>query len=323
VHVNAPLTSVLGTAYAPEHTTEAWLAGIQREVSSAFGGHLGVQAFIMRTTDDTIDVEAVVAHDKSAAELLIEQTRVVDAHVVAIMKSSPVLRTSRLIKPGAHPVIDVAAQRGLTDSVGAVGFADANRACVVSFHIDLALPSITRVARTALGRLAAHLGSAYRLRIGGEPAGDGDAVLTPDGALLHANDEEVLRSRDRLRQAAMRIARSKRAPENDPAGGLAFWTAMVEGRWTLVERTETDGKRLLIARRNAPGTRGHRALSQRERAVLERASYGSSLRHVAYELGMPESTVCESLARAMAQLGIRNRAELIELHSAVVGSENA
>lgn len=95
---------------------------------------------------------------------------------------------------------------------------------------------------------------------------------------------------------------------------------MIEGRWTLVERVDTDGKRLLLAKRNPPDSIAHRALTERERAVVERASLGGSLRHVAYELGLAESTVSEALSRALKKLGIKTRAELLELRASLSGS---
>ena len=119
-----------------------------------------------------------------------------------------------------------------------------------------------------------------------------DATVTPGGALLDASGvAEERSSRERLRDAAVAISRARDRAAREPAECLAFWRAMVEGRWTLVERIDTDGKRLLVAKRNAPGSTLSSALTERERGVVERASLGGSLRHVAYELGLAESTV--------------------------------
>ncbi len=319
MQVVSSLTTVLECAYASAANAEEWLGEIQREVSQAFGGHLGAQVFTMRATDDAIAIDAIVTHDPRAATMLKEQAGAVDAHIVAAMRSGPVHRTNRVIGSGNHPVRDCAERFGCYDTIGAVGYADAQHGCIASFQIDSAAPSIPRGTWTALARLAAHLGAAYRLRIAPQFAEDGDAVLTPKGALVHASSHEPVRSRSRLRDAALSIARAKRESAEAPTSGLAFWTAMVAGQWTLVERTDSDGKRFLIARRNAPGTHRHPALSARERSVLERASYGSSLRFIAYELGLAESTVSETLNRAMTKLGIRSRSELIELYGAIVG----
>jgi DNA-binding NarL/FixJ family response regulator len=95
---------------------------------------------------------------------------------------------------------------------------------------------------------------------------------------------------------------------------------MVDGRWTLVERVDTDGKRLLLAKRNQPDSVADSALTERERSVVERASLGGSLRHVAYELGVAESTVSETLSRALKKLGIKTRAELVELRASLGSS---
>ena len=173
-----------------------------------------------------------------------------------------------------------------------------------------------RSAPCALSRVSAHLAASYRLRL--QASETDEAVLTPEGALLDARGDATERgARERLRRAAIGIVRAKREAARDPAAGLAFWTAMIDGRWTLVERTDTDGKRLVLAKRNAPPSIAHRALSERERAVVERGALGGSLRHVAYELGLSESTVSETLSRALEKLGIKTRAELIELRASL------
>jgi DNA-binding CsgD family transcriptional regulator len=311
----APLTSVLERIYAPEDNADAWLRGIHEGLSAAFDGHLGAQVYTLRAGRSSVEVDAAAADDLAIREVLVESHRYADAFVIDVMRSHPFLRGAQAGMEG-HPARDFAAENGVLDTVLAIGFADYERACVGCFVVEPGRP-IERSAATALRRLAAHLAAAHRLRAyDGEP----EAVLRPDGALLHAEgDAASVRAREHLRASARAISRARNDCRRDAAAGLAFWTAMVEGQWTLVDRVDTDGKRLLMARRNDPGRDGHARLTKRERSVVERASLGAPQSHVAYELGLAESTVSETLARALKKLGLASRAELVELRTAIAG----
>ena len=69
-----------------------------------------------------------------------------------------------------------------------------------------------------------------------------------------------------------------------------------------------------------PRRTGHAGHADRSAGASELGcGLGSPLRHVAYELGLAESTVSETLARAIRKLGMKSRTELIELHASIVG----
>jgi DNA-binding CsgD family transcriptional regulator len=177
--------------------------------------------------------------------------------------------------------------------------------------------TFSRPERVALERLAGHLGAAYRLRLRSTVAfAEPDAVLDAKGAVVHA--EGTARDpgmRAALREAALRIDRARSTDANE---ALGFWRALVEGRWSLVDRFDSDGRRLFVARRNDPAHRLHHALSEMESKVVAILALGHSQKLCAYELGRAESSVSELAASAMVKLGVRTRTELVELHGAVV-----
>ena len=79
-----------------------------------------------------------------------------------------------------------------------------------------------------------------------------EAVLTPDGAVRHA-EEPAKRARGLLARAvvAMDRARTSRRREDQDAA-LEGWRGLVAGRWSLVEQFDTDRKRFIVARKNDP-----------------------------------------------------------------------
>jgi DNA-binding CsgD family transcriptional regulator len=190
--------------------------------------------------------------------------------------------------------------------------------------------ALDRSTRCALERLSAHLSSARRLRASldeHQPAVDlldkADAVLSADGSILHAEGEaRDPESRRALCDAARRIdrARARRHPPST-LEALALWRALVEGRWSLIERFESDGRRIFVARRNDTPSRASHALDERENKLVALMALGHSIKLCAYELGRAESTVSEQARVALRKLGVRSRAELVEIHGAIVGDQ--
>jgi DNA-binding NarL/FixJ family response regulator len=97
-----------------------------------------------------------------------------------------------------------------------------------------------------------------------------------------------------------------------PDEALRSWTALVQGRWTIIDAVESDGRRILLARRNPPERQGLLDLTPSERDVVWLAALGHSFKYIAYELGHPPSTVAGRLRRAMQKLRVRSRRELLQ-----------
>jgi len=102
-------------------------------------------------------------------------------------------------------------------------------------------------------------------------------------------------------------------------GGLAtapgdMWTALIDGRLTLVDWFDDDGRRFLVARRNQ---RVAQRLSHVERTVVTSVARGRPQKLVAYELGLSAAGVSDALARAIAKLGLSCVTELTRVAAAL------
>jgi len=111
---------------------------------------------------------------------------------------------------------------------------------------------------------------------------------------------------ERLRAAV--LARS-RTPDAELAVDPA-WEAVLAGRWSLVDRFDTDGRRYVVAYRNPPGVLDPRRLTPREEGVAALAAIGHSNKEIASQLGVTPSTVATLLASALAKLGLLSRTML-------------
>ena len=191
----------------------------------------------------------------------------------------------------------------------------------------VALPEVrtlSRRERDQWDRLAAHIAAGHRLQRGlletrGAPADSelGEAILRPDGGVEHATESaKTPAARSSLRNAALAMDRARSSlRRKDPDEALSLWRGLVSGRWSLVDKFDSDGRRYLVAHRNDPRARELAALSAREQQVTAYLALGHSNKRIAYELGISESTVSEVGRRSLAKLGISSRADLARLYA--------
>jgi DNA-binding CsgD family transcriptional regulator len=91
---------------------------------------------------------------------------------------------------------------------------------------------------------------------------------------------------------------------------LDLWTQLLDGRWVVIDRRETETDGTFVLERQP---RGASTLSPRERQVVDLMVQGQSLKYVGLELTLSTSTVATLLRRAMRKLGVESRLELVRL----------
>ncbi len=165
-------------------------------------------------------------------------------------------------------------------------------------------------------RITAHLAAGLRLRELADELPEApapEAILGPDGADHHAEGAaREASARDSLRREVRRRERARGSLSvRDPDRAVAIWRGMVDGRWSLVDRWESDGRRYVLALRNEPTAPDPRALTAREKQVASLLARGASTKHVAYELGLAPGTVGDCVKGLARKLGVRSRAQLV------------
>jgi len=312
---------IVDAAYRMDACDDDWLAGIARACQTSLDRGFGLCAFQFRhvlgeppviSRRSALGISAELA--AGYAQILREREREVWARPFA---QGPCITCSQMSGQGdefdRHPLM----QRflhplGVRDSLWITALEPSGSGC--GLHAGRArVHSPSRAFGARWARIAAHLAAAARLRQR-QSAGDPpalEAVLSADGDLLHAEGP----ARDavavaRLRHA-VRVFESARSPAVHDDASVRLRPCLVAGRWSLLDQFESDGRRYILARENAPRSPGPSSFTPRERQVVGYAALGHDNKVIAYDLGIAHSTVKVLMARAAQKLGVGTRAELI------------
>jgi len=155
--------------------------------------------------------------------------------------------------------------------------------------------------------LAEHIGTGLRLQriIHAATLEDPaiEAIFDPDGRTQRATGMARMQNAlDRLREFVRVRARASAPSEHSGA-----WDAVIAGRWSLVDRFDSDGRRFVVAYRNPPGVLDPRRLTAREEGVTTLAAVGRSNKEIALDLGISEASASGVLTTALAKLGLASR----------------
>jgi DNA-binding NarL/FixJ family response regulator len=313
---------VLEAACALDGTEEEWLRRVTEAVASHLDRGRGVVSFFYDACTDLRmwgftgsgpDLEVV---PMSTTLEIGKQTAFLDRTF-----RRPLLLAYTADAVGPEMFVDLHRQLldvGLADSVPDVLMLKTNgvlpQGCAFGAS-DLRPARVPVGQRHLLERVALHIGAGLRLRRAlGETGGreGGEAVFLPDGRCADATGTaRGARARDALRSAVKSMDRARGALRRRAADeALELWRCMVEGRWTLVDRFEADGKRFIVAHPNQDNGAPLRALTDREQQVATQAALGRSNKLIAYDLGLASGTVARLVSDACRKLGVRSRTEL-------------
>jgi DNA-binding NarL/FixJ family response regulator len=207
----------------------------------------------------------------------------------------------------------------LRDIVGVrVGDGRRSGVAITSFAAAPTRFSIRR--RETFHRIALHIGAGLRLRARAASGAwcAADAVLDGSGRMLHAEgDARASTAREALSNAVRAIDRARGSlRRHDPDEALTVWRALVAGKWSVVEWTDSDGRRLLVAHMNPIDAEDPRRLSGREREVAEFLIHGRSNAEISYALGLAVGHVNRIVRSVLRKLGHARRTDLARVFGA-------
>lgn len=326
----ADLVTVLEAAYAPSANLSAWLGGVLEALRRGYlgGGGCYGYSFERRSSGAMRFSDFAVAGlpDRFLSYARAATSAPPPEYADTMYNCPPCVTLSRLLPvrgdrvwfngtPAAEELNAAMRRERTKDQLGLRAEDGSGRGVLIAAP----LAEVRRLDRregAVLMRLLAHLAAGSRLvrRPSKLDLDRADAVLTPAGRIEHVADSARPRAtRAALTKAARRLDRARGALRRvDSARAVDEWRALVDGRWSLVDHFDHDGRRYLVARRNDPQPSSPRhELSKRELQVSALAALGHSNKLIAYELGLATSTVSAYLVSASRKLGVQSRVGLV------------
>jgi len=315
--------SILEAAYA-ECDLKTWFNGVADAACPVLDVGYGLLAhdFRMNPSRDTVRVTHIATSSLPASaerherviRVSYDRWPVVEGALTVSSKAFTFAPWAGLLSEriGVHdPVLREVDPSGASgaDMFGVLAGEPSGEGMGMFVHVDVAKrPS--EAQRRLWTMVAVHLAAGHRIA---RTRSHVDAVLRADGRVEHA--EKSARSpeaQDALRDAAKAMDRARgRLRRANAVDAVALWRGLVDGKWSLVDHVDSDGKRFLFAKCNAPDVRPWQKLTERERQVLAYAAEGHSHKLIGYELGISESTSARHLMSAARKVGARSRLELI------------
>lgn len=315
------LLTVIEAAYDLDSPAAGWLQGLTEAIGPFIDHGMGAYGATVDASDPA-SLRLGTVHSFGGQPAMIRAVERVpvaaDARRVERLyrSGSPFVSALRAVGPAGWRQIARLGPGGVADCCAVCAIDHAGRGFLVMAPSARPVPAGAR-SRKVWGRITAHLVAMLRLREGlaraRRPASDGgEAVLSPGGKVLHAaGAAEPRPAREALREAALARERARgRMRRRAPDEAIETWRALVEGRWSIVDRFERDGRRFLIAHENEHAVAGPTALTRREQQVVALAAMGRSNKLIAYELGVSSDAIGRYLATAVRKLGFASRTEL-------------
>lgn len=155
-------------------------------------------------------------------------------------------------------------------------------------------------------KVGIHLTTGFRLRRALKKVGE---IFSSSGERIH-QERKVTHA---LREAAVLVDRAQRnLGAGDPDAALRLWENLVDGRCSMVDWFDSDGRRFVLATCNPPGIKDPHGLTRRERDVATHAALGESGKLISCRLGISSSRVSTLLHDAMRKLRVHTQPELVE-----------
>jgi DNA-binding NarL/FixJ family response regulator len=321
------LIGVVEAAYRLEDDDETWLTGLGEAVRRVLDDGLGVMAWMFdlsRKPEDWLFSPVTVGADPGMLEVILKTNeRMPHADRERMCLHMPQVHTSSqtlgVTGDQYEPVRPFAMKYGFQDFLAICCFDPSVGGCVLGTPLRKPL-RVRRSFAGSWGRIGAHVAAGLRLRRDiskRSVEGISEAIVDLGGKVHHAEGEATTpRNLEALREEARRVDRARgKLRRTDPEAAVRVWRALVAGQWSLIDRFESDGRHLLVARRNEPNAPDPRALTRRERVVARYVGSGHSNKLIAYTLGLSEGSVSATAASVFRKLGVRSRTELIAILS--------
>lgn len=185
-----------------------------------------------------------------------------------------------------------------------------DRGVLLAFNLE-GPRSLSANEHRRFSMIGMHIAASLRLARSVRANRTPDLVFSDAGQVVHLEPGHE-KEAETLRTRALAVARSNRSNTTD-SERLEVWTALVDGRYTLIDRFCESDRHYVVAYANEPGVRDPRGLGRTEEIVARYVVNGHTQKEIAYELGISVGSVGAILHRVYEKLGVAGRSQLLDV----------
>ncbi len=323
---NLDAVAIVEAAYRLDLTEEQWLQQLAEVADARLGDGLGASAYINEGNRRRLraSVGTAAEHEGVIQEIESNIPDDIGEKLFRLVGCLSGLETAEQYL-GMDRATVQAMYRATTPTWGFEDVLNVQGADPLGPSVTLTVPrrsvvSLAPAERHSWCRVAAHLTTALRLR---EGLGDiavlerASAIFDADGQCQHATgDAQPAAARDQLRAAIKTIDRIRSREDNAAdLEALQLWKGLVDGKWSVLDQFDSDGRRFVVAIENEPQVAMDRALTRRERQAVDLVAIGYSDQIAAYALGLSTSSIRTHIDRSLSKLGLTSRLDLFKLRN--------
>ena len=209
------------------------------------------------------------------------------------------------------------AHLGVVDAAGLIVPHPASRSFIFFTARQREYSGVPDRARERWVALQKHIAAVYdlRYRLQNGDFDERDAVwfdtaskCVETGPVADSMLRERLRHLVRDREAAL-----TRQTSSQRSDLQRYWSNVLAGKWAIMDRFDTDGRRFVVAVPVSKYGDKLRGLSPREREVFALLGEGLANKHIGFELDISETAVSTHVHSIFRKLGIDDRSALVQL----------
>jgi DNA-binding NarL/FixJ family response regulator len=318
-----PRLALVEAIWQPSAPVDVWLQGMFTAFASALPHAKTSAALLVRASGDTLRVVRAVAHTDAERTRTREVIEAAPPHAIAALERALADGANAFWLADRVPIASTHVGPAL-HALGAEDIFTVRGRLGPTLHVDLtaALPEARpprHLEVRAWREVGAHLAAACRLRARGASTdlANADVVLSSEGRVVGGTNVDDACRPELERRIRSFEAKRRAAEDGGELSALQLKRALIDGRWSVVERNDTDGKRFYVAVENPKGAGSIRRLTRRERTVVDALAGGESLKVIASRLGMDAASLRRIGSLALHRLGLRSRAELVLVFGAL------
>jgi DNA-binding CsgD family transcriptional regulator len=330
---------VLDSTYDLELSNEEWVRGITTALDPMLRAGVGLVASVIGTDErrelevfEPIDSPVVAiddfnnvfgVHEHGGTRVCADRFERVfphDGQLVADIGVGTIGTLAKLGNPKQLRQVNVEPDGTSFTDLAFLVVPDPDSQALLSFVARSHEPvKVTPKARTRWQSLQRHITAVFRVRqqiAAGCFDEDSAAFFEPDGdCVSRGPTDEGIRERLRCAIREWETNRSART-QKQRVSVEHYWENVLSGRWALVDRFDSDGRRHIVALPVSKVADSLRGLSRRQRDVMCLLAEGYSNKVIAFELGISESAVSSHLNNIFRKFGIEDRPSAIRVAQA-------